>query len=418
MDPFELFAALTTLAALFSWLNHRFLRLPMTIGLTAMALAFSLLLVAAGKLGLGSEGELLATVRSLEFEDTLLDAMLGALLFAGALHVDLGDLWRQRGVIAILATVGVLLSTLLVAGASWFVLGLLGVPLGFAWCLALGALISPTDPVAVLGILKRSGVPRSLEIKIAGESLFNDGIGIVLFLVLARVAASGEPPALEWVAQLLAIEAVGGVAFGLALGGLAYLLLREVDAYSVETLVTLAVVSGGYALAQALHTSGPLAMVVAGLFIGNRGRALAMSDTTRERLDAFWEMVDEFLNALLFVMIGLEVVVIAFTGRLVGAGLLAIPIVLAARFCSVGLPLSLLRLRRSFSPHALKVMTWGGLKGGISVALALSLPAGPERNVILAITYTVVCFSIIVQGLTTGPFVARLYGAAPEKGAS
>ncbi len=414
MDPFQIFAALTTLAALFSWVNHRWLRLPTTIGLMALSLVFSLALVGLGSLGVALEDELVRSLGSLDFADVLLDALLGALLFAGALHVDLEDLSRQRGVIAILATFGVLLSTVLVAGLAWLGFAAVGLEVPWLYCLVFGALIAPTDPVAVLGILKGAAVPATLETKIAGESLFNDGVGIVLFLVVAGIASgSGEFGAAQ-VGLLLVQEALGGVLFGLLLGVASYGLLRAVDDYQVEVLVTLAVVTGGYAAAQALHVSGPLAMVVAGLFIGNRGRAFAMSERTRERLDDFWELVDEFLNALLFVMIGLEVVVIGFDATLLTAGAFAIPTVLAARLVSIGLPVAVMRHWRSFSPHAVVILTWGGLRGGISVALALSLPAGPERDVLLAVTYTVVCFSILVQGLSMAPLVAWLYRPARE----
>jgi CPA1 family monovalent cation:H+ antiporter len=261
----------------------------------------------------------------------------------------------------------------------------------------------------VLAILKKLGVPRTLESKIAGESLFNDGAGIVLFLVLLEVAQGGHEPTAASVLVLLAAEVLGGVAAGLLIGWVAYRLLKSVDNYQVEILVTVAVVTGGYAVAQSLETSGALAMVVAGLLIGNTGRVLAMSKRTEARLDDFWELVDEFLNAILFVMIGLEAVVISFHGTLLIAGALSILSVLLARMVSVGLPVTLLRTYRSFSPHAVKIMTWGGLRGGISVALALSIPAGPERDALVAVTYAVVCFSIIVQGLSIGPVIQRLY---------
>ncbi len=390
------------------------LRLPTTIGLMALSLLFSLALVGLGSLGVALEDELVRSLGSLDFADVLLDALLGALLFAGALHVDLEDLSRQRGVIAILATGGVLLSTVLVGGLAWLGFGVVGLEVPWLYCLVFGALIAPTDPVAVLGILKGVAVPATLETKIAGESLFNDGVGIVLFLVVAGIASGSGEFGVAQVGLLLVQEVLGGVLFGLLLGVASYGLLRAVDDYKVEVLVTLAVVTGGYAAAQALHVSGPLAMVVAGLFVGNRGRALAMSERTRKRLDDFWELVDEFLNALLFVMIGLEVVVIGFDASLLAAGALAIPAVLAARFVSIGLPIRLLRRWRSFSPHAIAILTWGGLRGGISVALALSLPAGPERDVLLAVTYTVVCFSILVQGLSMAPLVAWLYRPARE----
>ena len=412
MDAFELFAALTTLAALFSWVNHRFVRLVPAIGLMVMSLLFSLGLVGLGALGVVPEADLLNAVQALDFGRTLLHAMLGALLFAGALHIDLGDLARQKWIVALLATLGVLLSTAFVGVLSWLAFGALGLELPLLGCLLFGALIAPTDPIAVMAILRRSAVPASLKTTISGESLFNDGIGLVVFLGLAELAAGEGDVAISGAALLFVEEVLGGIGFGLGIGWIAYRMLKSVDQYQVEILVTLALVTGGYALAQRLHVSGPLAMVVAGLLIGNHGRSFAMSERTRQNLDAFWELVDEFLNALLFVMIGLEVIVLQFTGSLFLAGLVAIPIVLAGRFASVGVPVLILRRRRRFSAHAVKLMTWGGLRGGISVALALSLPAGPERSILVAVTYIGVCFSIIVQGLTIGPLVAALY---PEK---
>jgi len=408
MDLFNVAALLISFSALFAWLNQRTLRLPTTIGVMAIALLFSLGLLALGRFGLASP-EWFAWFREVEFAPTLLDGMLGFLLFAGALHVDLGDLREQRWVVSFLATLGVLLSTLLIAVASWGLFGAIGLQLPWVWCLAFGALISPTDPIAVLAVLKQAGVPKSLETKIVGESLFNDGVGLVVFLVVVGAATTegGFDPSAAL--GLLLQEAVGGVALGLVLGSLAYGMLRTVDSPQVEVLITLALVTGGYALAHALHTSGPLAMVAAGLLIGNHGRRFAMSDATRDNLDTFWELVDEILNAVLFVMIGFELLLLDFTPARLVAGLLAIPLVLGARTIAVGAGVSLLRIRRTFSPHAVKIMAWGGLRGGISVALALQVPAGPEREVIVSITYTVVAFSILVQGLSLGPFVRRLY---------
>ena len=308
--------------------------------------------------------------------------------------------------ITILASVGVLSSTFIIGGLSWWLLGLLGTPIPFLYCMLFGALISPTDPIAVLGILKTANVSKSLETKIAGESLFNDGVGVVVFLVLLGIATSGEVSA-SGVALLFAEEAIGGALFGLAIGWLAYRMLASVDNYQVEILITLALVMGGYTLAGALHLSGPIAIVVAGLLIGNHGRMFAMSNRTREHLDAFWELLDEILNAVLFVLIGLEVLALEFQSAWLIAGVALIPSVLFARFVSVGLPLSVMRRRRSFSRHAVKILTWGGLRGGISVALALSLPAGAERDLILAVTYVVVVFSILVQGLTVGRLIRR-----------
>jgi CPA1 family monovalent cation:H+ antiporter len=335
--------------------------------------------------------------------------MLGFLLFAGALHVNLGDLVRHRWMIATLASVGVLISTFLVAGLAWGVLQLVGIQMRFIYCLLFGALISPTDPIAVLSILKQVGAPKDLEIKIAGESLFNDGVGVVVFLGFWEIATGeyGFDPG--HLAFLFLQEAVGGAVFGLVIGLVAYQMIKRVDNYSVEILISLALAAGGYALANALHLSGPIAMVVSGLLMGNQGRSWAMSDRTREHLDTFWELVDEVLNAVLFVLIGLEVIILTFTGQFLIAGLLMIPVVVLARAVSVGLPVWAIGSRQTLHPRTARILTWGGLRGGISVALALSIPAiahdggpVPERNVILAITYVVVVFSIVVQGLTIG----------------
>ena len=327
--------------------------------------------------------------------------MLSFLLFAGALHVNLDDLSKQKWVVTILASVGVVTSTFLIGGLSWWVFDMLGLKIDLIYCLLFGALISPTDPIAVLGILKSVGAPKSLAAKITGESLFNDGVGVVVFLALLGIASSGEVEISE-VLTLFAEEAVGGVLFGLVSGAAAFYMLSKVDNYQVEVLITLALVMGGYDLALAIHVSGPIAIVVAGLLIGNHGRYFAMSDHTREHLDTFWELIDEILNAVLFVLIGLEVLVLTFHAEYLIAAALIIPAVLIARFISVGVPITFMRRFRPFSPNAIKVLTWGGLRGGISVALALALPVGYERGVLLTVTYVVVVFSIIVQGLTIG----------------
>ena len=400
-----------TLAALFAWINQRLIGLPSAIGVMLLALAASLSLQALAPADAAWVRHLNDLVGAIDFNKTLLDGMLGALLFAGAMQVNLSDLRREVTVVTLLATAGLLTSTLLVGGAMWLVFAALGLPIGLVYCLAFGALISPTDPVAVLAILRRAGVPRELETQFTGESLFNDAVAIVLFLVLAGAAAhtggSGAEPDASHIVRLFIEEAVGGVACGLAIGMLAYFMLKGINAYQVEILVTLAIVTGGYALADALHVSGPLAVVVAGLLIGNQGRLLAMSPQTRDHLDTFWELIDEILNAVLFVLIGLEVLRIQFSTPALIAGGLAIPLILGARLLSLGLPISVLRRQRRFAPHTVKILTWGGLRGGISVALALSLAPGFERDVLLSVTYVVVVFSIGVQGLTIGR-VARL----------
>jgi len=402
MSLFEIAAILITLAALFSYFNERYVGMPTTIGLMFISLVISLGLIGMANIGLDVESRAESILREIDFSELLLHGMLGFLLFAGALHVNLGDLLQQKWIISSLATAGVMTSTLIVAALTWILLRSLGLDLPFIYCLLFGALISPTDPIAVLGILKSANAPKSLETKITGESLFNDGVGVVVFIVLLDIVRGGHEIDAAQVLLFFLQEVVGGAVFGLATGFLVYWMLKSVDNYPVEILLTMALVIGTYALAETLHLSAPIAVVVAGLLIGNQGRALAMSEKTCEHLDSFWELVDEILNAVLFVLIGLEILVLQFNLSYLLAGLAAIPLVLAARWVSVGIPISLLRLRREFSPHVVKIMTWGGLRGGISVALALSLPSGPERDVILAITYTVVVFSILVQGLTIG----------------
>lgn len=414
MSLIDVIAIVISLAAVFSFINHRTIRLPNTIGIMLISLLFSLLLLVADHFFGGISQHALSILNSIDFNRTLMDGMLSFLLFAGALHVNLEDLAKQKWVIGILASGGVIISTFIIGALSWMVFDLLDMAVGFGYCLLFGALISPTDPIAVLGILKKTGVPKSLETKITGESLFNDGVGVVVFLALLGIATSGDTVDAGHIAMLFVREAIGGGVLGLLLGWLAYRMLRQVDNYQVEVLITLALVMGGYSLAGALHLSGPIAMVVAGLLIGNHGRRLAMSDTTRDHLDTFWELVDEVLNAVLFVLIGMEVLVLSINNTIWLAAALLIPVVLLARFVSVGIPVSLLRLRLKFTPGAVRVLTWGGLRGGISVALALSLPLGAERDVILAVTYAVVIFSIVVQGLSIGWLVDKTSAQKPE----
>jgi CPA1 family monovalent cation:H+ antiporter len=402
MSVYALLALLITVTALLAWLNERFLRLPPAIGVMSSALFLSVVLVVAGSLGWGAERWAERLFEQVDFNAVLMQGMLSFLLFAGALHVDLNSLIRRKWSILSLATVGVLLSTFLVGTAMHFLLRLLGLPLPYLWSLLFGALIAPTDPIAVMSTLKRAGAPKDLESMIIGESLFNDGVGVVVFTMVSGFAVAGRHLSAAGVAVLFLEEAVGGALVGLVLGYLVYRMLKSVDNYAVEVLLTLALVAGGYALAGALHTSGPIAMVVAGLFIGNHGRLFGMSDRTREHLDTFWELVDEILNAMLFVMIGFELLVLELRPAFLLAGALAVPLVLAARLASVGLPIAALRKVRSFPPRTVRLMTWGGLRGGISIALALSLPPYPQRDLILVTTYLVVVFSILVQGLSLG----------------
>ena len=414
----DIAAVCLALTAWLAYLNHRFVRLPTTIGVMVIALALSLVIVGLNAAGFDA-GLLQAEqsfLRSIDFSQVLMQGMLSFLLFAGALHVDLSELKSVRWQVGTLAIVGTVVSTAVVGLGMWALLPVLGVQLPLLVCLLFGALISPTDPIAVMGILKSAGAPKSLEIVIAGESLFNDGVGVVVFSLLLGMLASGATPSAGAAVELLLHEAGGGLLFGLALGYLTFRLLRSVDNYQVEVLLTLAAVVGGYALATRLHVSGPLAMVVTGLMIGNHGRALAMSDTTRRYVDMFWELLDEILNAVLFVLIGMEVLLISFSAPLLAAGAAAVAVTLGARWLTVGLPVALLPRLFGLPGGASRVLTWGGLRGGISVALALSLPSGPARDTVLALTYCVVVFSILAQGLTVGQVIRASVRGRPAQG--
>ncbi len=409
MELYNTLALLIVIAAVFGYVNHRFLKLPGAIGVMVLALASSLLTIGLGKLGVPWVLAASRLVGGLDFHTVLMQVMLSFLLFAGSLHVDVRALGKQGVAVGAMAMAGTLLSTALVGTAFYYLLPLFGQPTDFIYCLLFGALISPTDPIAVLGILKEVRIDKRLEIRIVGESLFNDGIAVVVFVSLFQIAQFGAAQATPAViGKLFLVEAVGGIALGAALGYATYWVLRSIDHYQVEVMITLALVMGGTALATQLHTSGPLAMVVAGLIVGHKGRQLGMSDLTREYLDKFWELLDEILNAILFVLIGLEMLVLNISRTTLLVGLVAIVLVLVARWVSVGLPLVLLRHHYPFDRQILRVLTWGGLRGGISVALALSLPESMPRDLIVGVTYVVVIFSIIVQGLSIGPLVRRL----------
>ena len=403
LSVLEISAIFLSITALLTYVNHRFIGLPTTIGVMVISMLLSIGAIFLGFLGFDDLIDYeVSLLDQLDFTEVLLDGMLSMLLFAGALHVNVSDLRRYKLPIGILACVGTLLSTVIIAGALYLVLPLLGFALAFIWCLLFGALISPTDPIAVMGILQSAGAPKSIETVIAGESLFNDGIGVVIFVLLLGVLSSGDIPTTYYVAHTLAVEAGGGIVFGLVLGGILYYLLKSIDSYQEEVLLTLAGVIGGYALASHWHLSGPLAMVMMGLMVGNHGRSMAMSDKTRHYVDLFWELIDEILNAILFVLIGLEVVMIAFSSNLFIAGGLTILIALLARLIVVGITTTTFNKQLELPSGAWKVLTWGGLRGGISVALVLQLPDGNERDILLALTYAVVVFSILIQGLSIG----------------
>ena len=386
----------------------------MTIGVMAIALAVSLVVIGLDQLGFatarGQEDSLLA---SIDFSEVLMQGMLSFLLFAGALHVDFNQLRRVAWQVGVFALVGTALSTFLIGFGSWQLLSLLGVPMPLPYCLLFGALISPTDPIAVLSLLKSAKVPKSIEATIAGESLVNDGVGVVLFALMLEMLQTGAAPTFGTALALFAREALGGAIFGLAVGYLVYRVLRTIDAPQIEILITIATVVGGYALARALHVSGPLAMVAIGLLIGNAGRALAMSEQTRYRLDMFWQLLDEILNGVLFVMIGLEFTLIVFPSGSFIAALPILALCLLVRYLVVGVPTTVGQRWFGLPPRSGLLLIWSGVRGGISVALALSLPAGPDRNLVLMLTYSVVVFSILVQGLTVGR-LARALGLTAD----
>lgn len=402
LTPFDAAAILIVLAAALGYLNFRFLKLPSSIGLTVMGAIASLIVVALDRLfpGAGLGHDVVRFIAGIDFHTTLMEGMLSFLLFAGALHVDWTEMARGRWPILVLSTIGVALSTVLVGAGFLLLARLVGFDVPAIWCFVFGALISPTDPVSVMGVLKRANVSPALEATVAGESLFNDGVGVVIFTILLASALSGEPFSVAHGAELFAVEAGGGILLGLVVGGIAFRAMRSIDDYKVEVLISLAVVMGGYAIARPLHASGPVAMAVAGLIIGNAGVAHAMSDTTRDYLHKFWDLIDDILNTVLFLLIGLEVVTIPGDLRLLVLGVAAIPLALLARAISVVLPLRAIRPRHRYGRVAPVTLIWGGLRGGISIALALGLPEGPQRSVILAATYVVVLFSVIVQGGT------------------
>ena len=413
MNLLQVASLLIVMAAAFGTINYLFLKLPSSIGIMIVALLASFVVMIIDVLvpGLGMADQVRSIVTSIDFSEALLEGMLGLLLFAGALHVKLSDLQKQWPLVALMATIGIGLSTAIAGfGFSWIT----GMPIMIA--LVFGALISPTDPVAVLGVLREANLKKSMETKIAGESLFNDGVGYVVFLVLVGIAFPGDDQHASSVGaatQLFFKEAVGGAALGIGLGFITFRIMRRINDYSLEVLITLALAMGGYSLAVYLHVSAPIMAVCAGLLIGDIGTQHAMSDETQDYVDAFWKLIDEILNAVLFLLIGFEVFAVAFSMDTVVAGGLAIGLALFARFMAVAVPVLVLRPFREFSNGVIPIMTWGGLKGGISVALALSLPDNEWKPMILTATYMVVIFSIIVQGLTVAPLAKHL-GREPK----
>ena len=409
MDSFTIVTILTVCSALFGYLNVRFLKLPNTIGMMLITIVFTLILVIIGQFDdtlLQQEKEI---ITSIDFKTVLLDVMLSFLLFAGALHTNFAQLKVQRWPVLVFATAGVLVSTFLVGIIMFYVLNLIGLPVDFIYCLLFGALISPTDPIAVLGILKQAGAPKILETKIVGESLFNDGVGVVVFLTIYSIASNGigNTDAIS-ILELFGLEVFGGIILGLILGWITFRLMRSIDNYEIEVIITLASVMGGTLIAQKLHLSAPLAMVTSGLVVGNDTvRNMAMSKITETYVDKFWELVDVLLNAILFVLIGMELLILVFEDYYIIAGLIAIPVVLISRYLSLWIPIKIFAKRLDFVPYTNLIMTWGGLRGGISIALALSLSPEMHRELFLVVTYVIVVFSIIGQGLTVESVVKK-----------
>jgi CPA1 family monovalent cation:H+ antiporter len=409
MNLYQTFTIIIVFAALFSYINYRFIRLPNTIGIMILSLVASLIMIAVNSLYPNLLVNSREMISSIDFHEVLMDGMLSFMLFAGAIHINAAELKKEKATILSFSTLGVLISTIIIGTLLFGLCKLFEFNIDYIYCLLFGALISPTDPIAVMGILKEANIPKAMEIRIVGESLFNDGIAVVVFISILQVINAGidnvDPGK---IVLLLLREAGGGIMLGLVLGYIGFYTLRTIDFYKVEIMITLAIVMGGYYLASYLHVSGPLAMVVAGIITGNQAREFGMSAITRDYVDKFWEIIDEILNAVLFFLIGIEMIIVEFSMQHFWIGLIGILIVLFARYISVLVPFLFLRKNNVFQSHSLTILTWGGLRGGISVALALSLPKGEFSNFFLTITYIIVLFSIIVQGLTIGRVVKKL----------
>lgn len=409
MEVYNSFAILIVLAALFGYVNFRFLKFPNTIGVMIIALVSSLVILLLGNVYPKLFSHTIRLINTVDFYTVLMKIMLSFLLFAGSIHIKIDEIQKERTAILTFSTIGVLISTFIVGALLYLVCMVFHLEIHFIYCLLFGALISPTDPIAVIGILKEANIQKSLETKISGESLFNDGVAVVVFISIFEIISAGfENLSGLDIFLLFLKEAGGGILLGVLLGYIGFWALKSINNYKVEVMITLAVVMGGSMLADKLHISGPLAMVVAGIMLGNKGRQLGMSDETRDYVDKFWEMIDEIMNAVLFLLIGMEMLVINFTWVYLWLGLISIAIVLLARLVSVWLPLTVLKYKKAFEKNALPILVWGGLRGGISVALALSLPKDMFGDMFVTITYIIVLFSIIVQGLTIGKVVKKL----------
>lgn len=408
MDLFHLFSILIVLSAGFAYINFRVLKLPNAIGLMLVSLIFSFFILIVGYYFPSFKEDIAIKMESINFSELLLESLLSFMLFAGAIHIKFKDLNNEKLSILLFSTISVLISTFMIGFASYYLLNFMGIEVQLIHAMLFGALISPTDPIAVLSILKSAGVTKSLETKIAGESLFNDGVAVVVFITILKLAKPGTEINMSSILLLFGQEAIGGLVLGIVIGYIGYKLIASIDNYQVEVLITLAIVMGGYTLAHYTHVSGPLAMVAAGLITGNHGKSLGMSDVTAEYVDKFWELIDEILNALLFVLIGLELLIIQTNQKVVFAAIFILLITLVTRYISVYIPSIAVRLKERINQKTILILTWGGLRGGISIALALSINPEYNKDIWVTITYVIVCFSILVQGMTIGKFAQKM----------
>lgn len=410
MELYYTFSILIVLASLFAYINIRFLKLPATIGIMIIAILVSVLVRLFGNSFFPeTTKDLFNLINQFDFYEVLMGAMLNFLLFAGAIHVHFSDLKEQKIPIIVYSTVSVVISAFLIAALVYYTAPLLGIEVPFIFCLLFGTLISPTDPIVVLGILKQAKVPKRIETKITGEALFNDGVAVVMFAVVMKMAYDPNMDlsfgSISW---LFIKEGIGGMLLGALLGFTAAHAMKKIDDYKVSVLITLSIVMGGYLIAHQLHVSSPLAMVIAGLIIGNYGKKVAMSDTTKDYLNKFWELIDEIMNAILFLFIGFELLLLPDISSYMLIGLVAVFIVLLSRMLSILIPLKSILRKNTYTKGSLIVMVWGGIRGGVSIALVLSLPSGEYKDLLLEITYIVVLFSIVVQGLTVGKVAKKV----------
>ena len=408
MDFFHIFSILIVISAVFSYINFRYLKLPNAIGIMLVSLFFSFMVLIAGYFFSNIKEVAAAQLNSLDFSELLLEGMLSFMLFAGAIHIKYEDLKLERLSIMLFSTLSVIISTFIIGFSAYYLLNFFGLQVTLIHSLLFGALISPTDPIAVISILKSAGVPKSLETKIAGESLFNDGVAVVVFITILRLSKPDAEMSFQSISLLFGQEAIGGILLGALIGWVGFRLVKSIDNYQVEVLITLAVVMGGYTLAHFIHVSGPLAMVIAGLITGNLGKNYGMSEKTTEYIDKFWELIDEILNAILFVLIGFELLIVQTNATVLLVAFILILIVLLTRFISVLLPSIFIRLKEELTNKTILILTWGGLRGGISIALALSIPLEFSKDIWVTITYIIVCFSILVQGMTIGKLARKM----------